>query len=126
MDGKSVRSLKAIDLYEASIVNVPCNPSASVTGAKSLIDVHQATELIAEIKAGRVLSASNLASMRRWVEQARQYAQLADEMQAMIDTHDAPKLTDPPAIPPALTGGKSFAVEMDLYREFLATVAKHA
>ncbi len=32
--GKSVRSLKAIDLFEASIVAVGCNPEAGVIGAK--------------------------------------------------------------------------------------------
>jgi uncharacterized protein len=33
-DGMRVRVLKAVELYEASIVNLPCNPAASVVGVK--------------------------------------------------------------------------------------------
>lgn len=35
MGGRSIRALKSIDLFEASIVQVPCNPEAGVIGAKS-------------------------------------------------------------------------------------------
>jgi hypothetical protein len=126
MDGKSIRSLKAIDIYESSIVNVPCNPAAEIVGAKSfkLIDADEVKDYLIQLKAGRVLSAANLATLRKWRETARQYASLADEMDSLIAQHDPPKLTDPPPIPEALTGGKSLAGEMRLLRDFLATCAK--
>jgi HK97 family phage prohead protease len=57
-DGESVRVLKGIEIYEASIVNLPCNPAARVTSAKSWTDAIEAAyaELATCQKEGRVLS----------------------------------------------------------------------
>jgi HK97 family phage prohead protease len=66
VDGKSVRSLKEIDLAECSFVNRPANPAAELVHSKSLISLDEVKQWIDEIKAGRVLSAANLATMRGW------------------------------------------------------------
>ena len=63
-DGQAVRSLKEIDLFECSFVNLAANPAAELVHAKSLLTPEEARQLVAEFKAGRVLSAANLASMR--------------------------------------------------------------
>jgi HK97 family phage prohead protease len=125
VDGKSVRSLKSITLYETSLVNVPCNPEAGVIGAKSLMTIDELRDLVAEYKAGRVLSAANRAMLARLHQQHS--AALAD-LQSLLDATDPDRitLTEPPAIPPAITDApKSLLPELiDLNREFLATSAR--
>lgn len=125
LDGKSVRSLKAIDLYEASIVNVPCNPAAGVIGAKSMMTLDEFHGLVAEYKAGRVLSAANRATLARLHSQHA--AALAD-LQSLLDATDPDRIAiddDPPAIPPGVLSPKSLTASViDENREFLATCAK--
>jgi HK97 family phage prohead protease len=90
-DGKNVRILKAIELYEASIVNVPANPLAAVTGvkarkkitAKGVID-----ELKLARKEGRTLSKENLGRVRDWAKRCRANAALADEMEELANAFD--------------------------------------
>jgi HK97 family phage prohead protease len=121
LDGKSVRSLKAIDLYEASIVNVPCNPEAGVVAAKSLMTIGELRDLVAEYKAGRVLSAANRATMQRWRDQ---HASLLAELDALLGATDpAPQLPLDPTTQPSIP--KSLLPELvELNREFLATSAR--
>lgn len=124
IDGKSVRSLKSIGLYEASLVNVPCNPSAGVVGAKSLMTLSDLALQIAEYKSGRVLSAANRATLARLHQQHS--AALAD-LQSLLDATDPDKISLPavsthePAIP------KSLLPELvSLYRESLAIRSRYS
>lgn len=92
LNGKSVRSLKGIDLAECSFVNRPANPSAEVVHSKGLISLEEIREYIEEIKAGRVLSAANLATMRGWATTLTDHA---GEITAMCNTHDPAYLAPP-------------------------------
>lgn len=63
-DGVTVRVLKRVELYEASIVNLPANPQAEVVGVKSWWhDLEEAYALLREgqlaRKEGRTLSGRN-------------------------------------------------------------------
>lgn len=123
LDGKSVRSLKSIELYEASIVNVPCNPEAGVIGVKSLMTIDELSALVAEYKAGRVLSAANRATLARL--HAQHAAALAD-LQSLLDATDPdanplPVVSTEPAIPKSLT-----SEFVDLYKEYLAISSRHS
>lgn len=66
--GQQVRSLKAIDIFEASFVNLPMNPRADVVAAKAL-DRHEREylevleSLDVETKKGRQISAANHAAL---------------------------------------------------------------
>lgn len=91
------RLLKEIDLYEVSLVNVPANPLATVTGVKSLLEANMNLDAHAEIveaaiqgytrrlekmhgtrtKEGRVLSSQNRTKL------SDLHASLADVMQAI-------------------------------------------
>lgn len=120
-DGKSIRSLKSIDLYEASIVNVPCNPEAGVIGAKSLMTIDELRDLVAEYKSGRVLSAANRATLARLHQQHS--AALAD-LQSLLEATD-PDRTPVPVVSTEPSIPKSLLPELlDLNREFLATSAR--
>jgi HK97 family phage prohead protease len=65
---KQGRLLKDIPLYEGSIVNVPANPLASVTGAKSLLQESMPLEAHLEIaqaaNAGVIMRLQKLVEMR--------------------------------------------------------------
>jgi len=99
IDGKKVRSLKGIDLYECSIVNVPANDATMVLGAK-----HTPVDLVAAIKAGRPISAQNLARLRS----------MAAQLVEFCDEYDVPAIS------------KSARMGMGLYGDFLATSLKYA
>jgi uncharacterized protein len=55
--GESVRVLKAIEIFEASIVNMPANPNAHVVGIKSWTDGLDLA--MAALKSGRIISSKN-------------------------------------------------------------------
>jgi hypothetical protein len=67
-DGKSVRVLKAVELYEFSFVNVPCNPMAMVTEVKSAPLMSEIKAEVAnlrrEVKEGRALSTANRSRLK--------------------------------------------------------------
>lgn len=112
LDGKTIRSLKGIDLSECSFVNMACNDSAEVVHSKSLISLEEIREYIEEVKAGRVLSAANLATMRGWASDLTGHA---SEITAMCDQHDPMYLMPP----------KSLSAEAaDLHLQTLALCAK--
>lgn len=131
VDGKSVRSLKGINLFEASIVNVPANPAATIQAAKSArtLTADEVVETLAgfaaELKAGRVLSSQNLAKIRSWADKARAVASLADEITALCDLHDPPSASPQPAGDQA-DFAKSAKLKMSIYSDFLATSAKYS
>ena len=89
-DGRSVTRLTSLDLFEASIVNLPANPAADVLSAKSeggkvltLDDLK--TWLDAETKAGRVLSRSNHGRLKEW---HGSLSSMCEQIKEMVDTHD--------------------------------------
>lgn len=55
---KGIRLLRELKLYEVSLVTVPMNPEAQITSVK------QFDQLMEELKAGRVLSATNVEALR--------------------------------------------------------------
>ena len=67
-----VRELSEVKLFEVSLVAIPANPEALITGVKGLDDYvgHLATlsALLAEGKAGRVLSKRNLDALKTAIE----------------------------------------------------------
>jgi uncharacterized protein len=58
-DGREANELRAVNLYEFSFVPVGANQDTSVVAVKT-----QAEVLVEQVKAGRVLSSKNLASLR--------------------------------------------------------------
>jgi HK97 family phage prohead protease len=131
MDGKSVRSLKSIDVFEASIVNVPANPLAEASHAKSarLISYEEAEAILdkleVERKMGRTISASNEAAMLGWADMIDQHAKLASRIRDHVASNRPahpmmPAVTTVPASPKSLT-----SEFVQLYRESLAIRAKH-
>ena len=79
-DGKAVTILKSIELYEASIVNLPANPAAHVASVKGWVADLDAAYLA--LKEGRVLSSrsrTRLASCRDRMKEA------CEELSMMLD-----------------------------------------
>ena len=58
-----VRELLEVKLYEGSLVTFPMNENARVTGAKNL------SAALADLKAGRAISAANRARLERMLEE---------------------------------------------------------
>lgn len=100
-DAKVVRIL-AVDLWEVSLVTFPANPAALVDGVKQL------DQIVAEAKAGRVLSAAN----KQKLEAAR------DALQAVLDAaglggeDEGEKSIGPPSSDSELDGIKQLAARM--------------
>jgi len=112
LDGKSIRSLKGIDLAECSFVNLPMNPAAEFVSSKSLISLDEIKRWIDECKAGRVLSAANLATMRGWASTLTDHA---GQINDLCNQHDPMYLMPP----------KSLSAEAaDLHLQTLALCAK--
>lgn len=127
-EGRKVRLLKGIDLFEASIVNLPANPLAGVGAVKSLdpdiltLDQVKAW-LDSESKAGRVLSRSNHSRLKEW---HGSLSAMADQIKSMVDEHDPDKpepgmIAEPPKSLP--TPEPSVDV-MDVYLRHLAGCAR--
>ncbi len=70
-NGEAVRLLKALEIYEASIVNMAANELAGVTRVKStdnLIGLKAVEGFIEELKAGRVFSSANHSKLKEWAD----------------------------------------------------------
>lgn len=104
VDGRQVRRIRGLDLYEASFVNLPMNPAADVVSAKSLTDEGgpDVAEKIVTIealkswldvqaKAGRVLSKNNHGKLKAW---HGTLATMCSEMKSLVDQYDPSKLPD--------------------------------
>jgi len=112
LNGKSIRSLKGIDLAECSFVNLPMNPAAEFVSSKSLISLDEIKAFIDEIKAGRVLSTANLSTMRGWASTLTDHA---SQINDLCNQHDPMYLMPP----------KSLSAEAaDLHLQTLALCAK--
>jgi HK97 family phage prohead protease len=121
LDGKSIRRLSKLDIFEASYVNLPMNPEASVISAKSadhdhdrereqdqgdgpkLIGLDDFKSFLEEYdkKAGKVISRANLNTLKDT------HAKLGDvhaTLGAFIDQHDPDGGIDEPD-DDALVGG---------------------
>jgi uncharacterized protein len=89
-NGEGVRVLKSIEIYEASIVNLPCNPAARVTSAKSWTDAIEAAyaELATCQKEGRVLSTRSRERLKACRDKLKA---CHDEIEGMLtETDSAP------------------------------------
>jgi uncharacterized protein len=89
-DGKSVRILEQIELYEASIVNLPANPKAEVTAVKAWHQEYD--DAIAALKEGRVISTRNRTRLMSMCEKLRQAA--ADLESMLSETDPTPSGED--------------------------------
>jgi uncharacterized protein len=89
-DGETVRVLKRIELFEASIVNLPANPKAEVVGVKHWADGLEEAALA--LKEGRVLSGKNRQRLERLATQCREAATDLETMLAeTAGATEAPK-----------------------------------
>lgn len=79
-DGKTVMVLKQLELYEASLVNLPANPRAEVVGAKAWWEVFEESRLA--LKEGRTLSGKNRDRLKRMAERLRE---AAADMAALLE-----------------------------------------
>ena len=120
LNGKSIRSLKGIDLAECSFVNLPMNPAAEFVSSKSLASIdeikRQIDTWLDERKAGRVLSGANLAVLAGWDASV---GDLHGQIRALRTEHD-------PALQLPFDIQKSASVDesADLYIQTLALCAK--
>lgn len=83
--GDHVRVLKTIELYEASIVNLPANARAEVTAVKWLTPEQAVEKARVQAKEGRTFSRANLSAMRDWAKRMRE---CATEMDGLCDQFD--------------------------------------
>jgi uncharacterized protein len=88
-DGRRVRVLEEIELYEASIVNLPANPLAEVTAAKSLDLI---SEAYAGLKEGRTLSARNRDRLAKCRDRMKEACIDIDEL--LVETEPTPNPLD--------------------------------
>ena len=75
---KQVRRLLEVKLYEVSLVTVPANELAGITGIKGF-DFAAWEDIMQEVKAGRTLSAATRARLQK----------LSDDIQALLSEADA-------------------------------------
>jgi uncharacterized protein len=83
---KRVRVLKGIEVYEASIVNLPANPRARVTAVKSWSD--DIEEAYLALKEGRAISTRNRSRLETMCNRLKE---AAADLEAMLAETDAPK-----------------------------------
>jgi uncharacterized protein len=93
-DGQSITRLTALEIFEASIVNLPANPAADVVSAKSRGDDMSEKVLTLEslkawleqqTKSGRVLSRANAGKLREWHSGL---SGMCSQLKEMLDTYD--------------------------------------
>lgn len=94
VNGQPITRLTALEIFEASIVNLPANPAADVVSAKST-EGHMDDKILtvnalkawleAETKAGRVLSRANVGKLREW---HGKLTSACNEIKEMLDTYD--------------------------------------
>lgn len=94
-DGKSIRRITSLDLFECSFVNLPMNPLAETVSAKSLEGLEMDEKVMTiealkawleeQTKAGRVLSKSNHATLKGW---HGTLSTMCSDMKAMVDAFD--------------------------------------
>jgi uncharacterized protein len=117
-DGEVIRILKRVELFEASLVNLPANPRAEVVGVKHWADGLEAAVLA--LKEGRVLSSKNRQRLERLASQCREAAADLDAMLAETMREEPPSVADEDV---AKSSGA--AVGRRLYSGFLAQRAAH-
>jgi HK97 family phage prohead protease len=90
IDGRPITRLTGLELFEASIVNLPANPAADVIAAKShdpkllTLDTLRSW-LDAEAKTGRVLSRANHGKLREWHGSLES---MCRQIKEMVDAYD--------------------------------------
>lgn len=120
-DGRSIRRIKSLDLYEASFVNLPMNPHAQVMSCKSVggIDMMGSVDVwveyervrdraIDEIKSGRMISAATKEALVDAHRKMREAAASLASLGGFEDVHEKGDGTSPdPSNPNRLAGGQS-------------------
>lgn len=136
-DGKPIRVLKAIELIEASIVNLPANPLAQVSTVKSWWN--SLDMAYAALKEGRAISSTNrnrLKSCRKQMDDAcKGLDQVLTETDPQVEPNPGPEGGQEPGTipggPPKMSthpaSVKPMGVDvMGLYFESLAIRAKYS
>lgn len=99
-NGRMVRHITKLSVYEASFVNLPANPEAEVVSAKSISELPEDHDMAAEqgllealkvalglqTKAGRKMSAANIEKCKGYVEKCMSNVKA---MKAVHDDHKA-------------------------------------
>lgn len=103
VDGKSVRRIRSLSVYESSFVNLPMNPRAEALSAKSLEGLTVEGKVMTvedlkawleqETKAGRVLSKANHATIKTW---HGTLSKMCGDMKSLVDQFDPEKPDDEP------------------------------
>ena len=90
-DGRMVRRIKKLSIYEASFVNLPANPAAEATSVKGAPPVPEAKQTPpAETKRSVAISAANREKMARFSEEMDgHHEEMAKCMKSMKDCHKA-------------------------------------
>lgn len=87
-DGVMVTLLKGLEIFEFSFVTIPANDLAGVVDAKGGIPrLSELTKAVMEIKAGRKISAANMARLKRMCDA---FHATASELKTFMDEHDLP------------------------------------
>src|SRR5574343_17175 len=113
-DGNPVTVLKQIELFEASIVNLPANPRAEVVEAKAWWQVFE--DARAAVKDGRVLSDKN---RRRLGAMAGKLREAADDLDGLL------KETEPAASNDSEDNEKSVGRDMKAGRLLVGDFLSH-
>lgn len=95
-----VRNLYEVKLFEFSPVTFPANEAAQITAVtKDLfgkqVSLDQLSDLLEELKAGRMLSAKNITIIRNAVEATKNAATVLDALLAAAKTTEPEKSTRP-------------------------------
>lgn len=90
IDGKPVRVLEQVELYEASIVNRPANPKAEVTAVKAWHQDYD--DAMRALKEGRVLSSRNRQRLAAMCERMKET--VAEVEQLLAETDPTPSGED--------------------------------
>ncbi len=117
-DGKSVRMLTDVDIFEASWVNLPMNPRAEALSAKSLEGLNVDDKIMTvealktwldeQTKAGRVLSKANHGMIKAW---HGTLSTMCNDMKALVDQFD-PGNPNPDDVDADGKGGSGIAPTM--------------
>lgn len=83
-DGRTVRRIERLSIYEASIVNLPMNPAAETIDAKGTTMPENPKPPAPETKAGRAISAANRDTLRALGERlGEHHSELAEQLKCM-------------------------------------------
>lgn len=91
---QTVRLLKSVAVYEASIVNMPANPEARVTGVKAWSDAYETAfeEMAVAQKEGRTLSTRSRDRLKQCRDRMKEACDDIDRMLSETDPQPEPEM----------------------------------